>query len=161
MTGANVSAKALSFAPLKPVELSLAYQYFVSHMQPIVEQACGWDEGFQQTSFSSRLQLEWFEWVEQDDERVGLVCQRAKLESRHLHLLIIFAHKQRQGIGAAVLNCLIDRARSHNQPLTLSCFNNNLPAVAMYRNLDFLSLLKISTFTNSLKLNPSLDGSII
>ncbi|MEJ2765589.1 GNAT family N-acetyltransferase [Photobacterium sp. MCCC 1A19761] len=118
-------------------EQPLTFEIFKSSMQPVIEAAFGWDEAFQQHYFASRLQPAWFYWAVFQGERVGLVCYKHTEQSVHLHLLAVFESWRGQGLGVTITNQLQQEARRAGKPLTLSCFKNNAPAVALYHKLGF------------------------
>lgn len=118
-------------------ELPQTFDLFKQYMKPVIENSLGWDEGFQNSGFKSRLLPEWFYWVEINKERVGLVCFKTLERTIHIHLLIIFAPHQGNGYGELVTNHIRHRASEENKSLTLSCFKNNEPAVSLYKKLKF------------------------
>lgn len=127
----------IEFCSVSKTELPLTFEAFKAAMKPVIEEALGWDEAFQQHYFASRLQSAWFYWVVFQGERVGLVCYKHTEQSVHLHLLAVFESWQRQGLGVTITNQLQQEAQRAGKPLTLSCFKNNAPAVALYRKLGF------------------------
>jgi ribosomal protein S18 acetylase RimI-like enzyme len=127
----------LEFTKVQESDFESTFEVFKNHMKSVIESAFGWDEQFQESGFKSRLRLEWFHWITQKKSRVGLVCYKTSQESVHIHLLVIFAEAQRQGLGSAVSKHIAGIAHSHNLPLTLRCFKNNEPALSLYRKLGF------------------------
>lgn len=127
----------MEWVPLHQDERITAFQCYKRYMQPVVEEAFGWDEPFQQSYFASRLLPEWFYWISVQDERVGLVCHKTTAASVHIHLLLVFNTAQRRGIGAAATRYLKAQATAKKRSLTLNCFKNNTAALALYRSLNF------------------------
>ncbi len=57
---------------------------------PYVESLFGWDDEFQRERLSRVYQPQWFSWILQGGERVGLLCCKPYDNALHVHLLIIF-----------------------------------------------------------------------
>ncbi|MEZ8295491.1 GNAT family N-acetyltransferase [Vibrio splendidus] len=128
----------IEFLKLKKDELSEAFEIFKAYMKPVIDGAFGWDEGFQKNGFESRLKLDWFSWILVDGEKVGLVCNRLKQNSIHIHLLVIFTEAQRRGLASSVTQKLNNEANERQLNLTLSCFKNNEVALQLYKRLGFV-----------------------
>ena len=128
----------IEFLKLKKDELSSTFEIFKVYMKPIIDEAFGWDEEFQKKSFESRFKLEWFSWIHVDGDIVGLVCNRFKPNSIHIHFIVIFTEAQRRGIASSVTRRLHDEANKQQLNLTFSCFKNNQPALQLYKRLGFV-----------------------
>lgn len=126
-----------SFQQLDAVEIGEAYSVFKKYMHPFIESSLGWDENFQKSGFTKKLQSDWFYWITENKQKLGLLCYRSKAASIHIHLLIIFEQFQGSGIGEEVTKYLIAEAKKVQMPVTLSCFKNNQIALNLYRKLDF------------------------
>ncbi|OUS38685.1 GNAT family N-acetyltransferase ['Osedax' symbiont bacterium Rs2_46_30_T18] len=127
----------LHFKQIKQTELAVTFDLFKRHMKPIIEEAFGWDDSYQENGFKKRLKLSWFHWVYSEQSPVGLVCYKTTTESVHIHLLIVFDEMQRQGFGKNISRALLAIAHQQGLPLTLSCFKNNRPAYNLYNMLGF------------------------
>ncbi len=128
----------IEFLKLKKDEFSVTFEIFKAYMKPVIDEAFGWDEEFQKNSFESRLKLEWFSWILVGGDKVGLVCNRLKQNSIHIHFLVIFTEAQRRGLASSVTRKLSDKAKKKQLNLTLSCFKNNKSAVLLYKRLGFV-----------------------
>ena len=128
----------IEFLKLKKDEYGATFEIFKTYMKLVIDEDFGWDEEFQKNGFESRLKLEWFSWVLVDGDKVGLVCNRLKQNSIHIHFLVIFTEAQRRGIASSVTRRLHDEAKKQQLSLTLSCFKNNEPALQLYKRLGFV-----------------------
>ena len=127
----------LHFKQIEQAELAVTFDLFKQHMKPVIEQAFGWDDSYQENGFKNRLKPSWFHWVYSEQSPVGLVCYKTTSESVHIHLLIVFDERQRQGFGKQISRQLQSLAHQQGLPLTLSCFKNNQPAYSLYKKLGF------------------------
>ncbi len=57
---------------------------------PYVEALFGWDDQFQRERLTNSYLPQWFSWILQGGERVGLLCSKPYEDALHVHLLIIF-----------------------------------------------------------------------
>ncbi len=128
----------IEFLKLKKDEYSETFEIFKAYMKPVIDEAFGWDEEYQKNYFESRLKLEWFSWILVDGDKVGLVCNRLKQNSIHIHFLVIFTEVQRRGLASSVTRRLHDEANKQQLNLTFSCFKNNEPALQLYKGLGFV-----------------------
>ena len=127
----------LYFKQITEAEVALTFDLFKQHMKPVIEEAFGWDDSYQENGFKDRLKTCWFYWVYAKQTLVGLVCYKTTSESVHIHLLIVFDEMQRQGFGRQISRQLQSSAHQQGLPLTLSCFKNNQPAFSLYKMLGF------------------------
>ena len=70
---------------------------------PYVEAVFGWDDEFQRERLTCAYQPQWFSWILQGGERVGLLCSKPYEDALYVHLLIIFPQYQGRQLGAAVM----------------------------------------------------------
>lgn len=105
---------------------------------PYVEAVFGWDDDFQRERLSSEYQPQWFSWILQGGERVGLLCCKPYEDALHIHLLIIFPQYQGRQLGSAVMDRLHREAeREGKSRVTLSSFTDNQRAVRFYLRLGY------------------------
>ena len=128
----------LRFSSIGVKEYGQVFELFKLYLKPIIEDAIGWDEDFQKNGFTNRLPLESFSWIKVDGNRVGLVCFKTLEDKIHIHLLIIFEAYQKQGFAVLVTEYFKSLALNNHKHLTLSCFKNNVPAIKLYKKLNFL-----------------------
>lgn len=103
-----------------------------------IEQVFGWDDEFQRDRLRNSYQQAWFHWVVEEGDKVGLACFKRYDNAMHLHLLIVFPSKQRQGVGHRVMERLKELAcREGREALTLSSFAVNTQAVKLYQSLGY------------------------
>lgn len=83
-------------------------------------------------------QPQWFSWILQGGERVGLLCCKPYDNALHVHLLIIFPQYQGRQLGSAVMDRLHREAeREGESRVTLSSFTGNQGAVRFYERLGY------------------------
>lgn len=105
---------------------------------PYVEAVFGWDDEFQRERLASAYQPQWFSWIQQDGERVGLLCSKPYDDGLHVHLLIIFPRYQGRKLGTTVMDRLHREARSEGRcRVTLSSFSCNQRALRFYERLGY------------------------
>ncbi len=138
----------LEFKEVKKEEKLETFKLFKMYMKPVIENALGWDERFQNNGFNNCLQLEWFHWIIVDEIRVGLVCFKSVEEATHIHLLIIFKDQQGNGYGELTTEHIRNIAFNKNNRVTLSCFKNNECALRLYRKLEFKTISEDKYFFN-------------
>lgn len=150
----------MDLTPIKQDEFAQMFELFKASMFPIIDEALGWDEAFQERNFKQHLKPEWFYWVEVDGERVGVVCHRYKEASLHIHLLAIFRPYQGHGYAQQVLVELERMAASEGKVVTLSCFKNNQRAVKLYRTYGFKVLGEDDLFYDFGKVSHALASTL-
>ncbi len=127
----------LEFLSLEASERQAAFELYREHFYAFVEQAIGWDEGFQRRGFMNNYQTEWLHWVSAGEDTVALLCHREYPRSMHVHLLLVMAQGQRSGWGRRTVLALQRRAAERELPISLSCFKCNRRALAFYDAMDF------------------------
>lgn len=106
---------------------------------PYVDAVFGWDDNFQRARLANDYDLNWYFWIYQGRERVGLVCYKHVTTRLHLHLLIIFLEFQGRGIGAQVMDLLKQEAiDASREMMTLSSFIANSEAIRFYTDLGYV-----------------------
>ncbi|MGL6052846.1 MAG: GNAT family N-acetyltransferase [Aeromonas salmonicida] len=105
---------------------------------PYVESLFGWDDEFQRERLSRVYQPQWFSWILQGGERVGLLCCKLYDNALHVHPLIIFLQYQGRQLGSAVMERLQREVeREGKSRVTLSSFTGNQGAVRFYECLGY------------------------
>jgi len=105
---------------------------------PYVESVFGWDDEFQRERLSRVYQPQWFSWILQGGERVGLLCCKPYDNALHVHLLIISPQYQGRQLGSAVMERLHREAeREGKSRVTLSSFTRNQGALRFYERLGY------------------------
>ncbi|MFQ2918817.1 GNAT family N-acetyltransferase [Aeromonas allosaccharophila] len=105
---------------------------------PYVEALFGWDDQFQRERLTNSYLPQWFSWILQGGERVGLLCSKPYEDALHVHLLIIFPQYQGRRLGAAVMDLLHQEAeRDGKCRVTLSSFTDNHGAIRFYQRLGY------------------------
>lgn len=103
-----------------------------------IDSVYGWDEQYQKQRVDNHYELNWFHWVIVDTNRVALLCFKLNDNAYHIHLMIVLSGHQRLGIGTRVMEALHQRARDEAlEKITLSCFAENIEALAFYKQLGY------------------------
>ena len=93
----------------------------------------GWNHSFEEVRDWYDDKFAAFDWsamIHRGEEPAGYLAAIGS----HLDQIFIDPGHQRRGIGAALIGAMIARGR----PVTLHCFEENLPARALYERLGFV-----------------------
>ena len=105
-------------------------------LKPAIDAQWGWDETFQHRQFSNHLPAELFTIAECERHAVATYALRNNATHLYLHLLLISADYQLQGLGTTLINRIKNQARQLNLPVELSTFPAN-PVDAFYLKNGF------------------------
>lgn len=103
-----------------------------------VDAVFGWNDDVQRKRLMDDYEPNWFNWIYQEGQRVGMLCYKPYDNALHVHLLVVFSEFQNQKLGEKVMNyvhhqaCLQGRAS-----ITLSSFVRNKPAARFYKSLGY------------------------
>ena len=112
-----------------------------------------WDEDQQDRFFANDWTGGDFEIIELDGVPCGFVCIEDRAGDVHVRELDIDPAFQRRGIGTAVLNAAVERARRRRVPVVLGTLHENR-AADLYRRLGFIETGTTETHT-LFRLEPS------
>ncbi|MDD4974124.1 MAG: GNAT family N-acetyltransferase [Bacteriovorax sp.] len=129
----------LKLIPFCQEGLDEAYKIYKKELYDVIEKVFGWDDKFQSDRFQKSYKLEWFHWIENQDERIGYVCffQTENENEIHISLLIITRELQGNGHGKDVMFIIEQNAKQQNLKVALSSFKENKRAVSFYQNLGY------------------------
>lgn len=122
----------INYPPVNPDQAPLLFPLFERYLRGVIEESIGWDEAFQREGFESKLKLDWFRWIDIDEERVGLLCLQQKTTEDYLYLIILYQQCQGKGLARAIMFDLKAHAEKRNLNLAWSCLSNNKTAQRLY-----------------------------
>ena len=116
-------------------------------LREVVERQFGvWDEPLQDRFFACEWVAAPFEVVAWDGRPCGYVCVEDRPGDVHLRELVIAPDHQNRGIGTAIVEDAIERARRRRVPVVLQALHQNR-AIALYRRLGFVPTGRTTTHT--------------
>ena len=134
----GVESLPLRYSPILPSEAETQFSVIKEALYSHVEAVFGWDDEFQRQRINNDYQPDWFYWIHDQDERVGLVCYKPYQQAYHVHLLIVFPQYQNQKLGYRVMRDIQDLAiKEERETITLSSFRRNQQAIAFYQRLGY------------------------
>jgi GNAT superfamily N-acetyltransferase len=96
------------------------------------QQFCGQDASYRANYPNAR-----FEIVEHDGAPIGRIITARTPDAMLIADIALIASWRRQGIGASLVNGVLDEARAAGLPVRLSVFANNASALRFYLRLGF------------------------
>ena len=103
-----------------------------------VDAVFGWRDEFQRKRLMDDYEPNWFNWIYQEEQRVGMLCFKPYDNALHVHLLIVFPEFQNQKLGEKVMKYVQHQACLQGRDsITLSSFVRNEHAVRFYKSLGY------------------------
>lgn len=103
-----------------------------------VDAVFGWNDDVQRKRLMNDYESNWFNWIYQEGQRVGMLCFKPYDNALHVHLLVVFPEFQNQKLGEKVMNYVHHQACLQGRgSITLSSFVRNEPAVRFYKSLGY------------------------
>ncbi|MDK9738759.1 GNAT family N-acetyltransferase [Vibrio sp. D404a] len=134
----GVESLPLRYSPILPSEAETQFSVIKEALYSHVEAVFGWDDEFQRQRINNDYQPDWFYWIHDQDERVGLVCYKPYQQAYHVHLLIVFPQYQNRKLGYRVMRDIQALAlKEERGTITLSSFRRNQQAIAFYQRLGY------------------------
>lgn len=134
----GVEPHPLRYSPILPSEAETQFSMIKEALYCHVDAVFGWDDEYQRQRVNNDYQQDWFYWIDDGDDRVGLVCYKPYQNAYHVHLLIIFTPYQNQKLGCRVMRDIQELAiKKKRETITLSSFRSNQPAIAFYQRLGY------------------------
>ena len=134
----GVEPHPLRYSPILPSEAETQFSMIKEALYSHVDAVFGWDDEYQRQRVNNDYQQDWFYWIDDGDDRVGLVCYKPYQNAYHVHLLIIFTPYQNRKLGYRVMRDIQDLAiKEKRETITLSSFRRNQPAIAFYQRLGY------------------------
>lgn len=143
----------MTFEPITQDEWPQIFAIYKQALFEHVEAVFGWDEAFQKQRLAQEYDLNWFHWLYNGRDKVGLICFKPTKYAIHLHLLILLPDYQGQGLGKGVMQ-LIEASALESQKtwVTLSSFTRNQSAIRFYQKLNYQITEQDSDFISMQKL---------
>jgi ribosomal protein S18 acetylase RimI-like enzyme len=116
-------------------------------LRDVVERQFGvWDAPLQDRFFAGEWAAAPFEIICWDGRPCGYVCLEVRPDDVHLRELVIAPDHQNRGIGTAIVEDAIERARRRHVPVVLQALHRNR-AIGLYRRLGFVATGRTETHT--------------
>ncbi len=129
-------ATGLEFRPATAADGEFLYQLHRAAMMEYVSQTWGWDEEWQQEYFRQHFDPAASQVVQFQGHDVGVVSIIVQPSRLFIGGIEILPEYQNRGIGTAVLQGILDRARRLGKPVALQVLKVN-PARALYERMGF------------------------
>ena len=128
----------LSRRPAAEADREWARAVHHATMRGVVErQFSAWDEREQDDFFDSDWDGGRFEIILCGGSPCGYVCLEERRDDVHLRELVVTTEHQNRGIGTAIVEDAIERARRRRVPVVLQALHEN-EAARLYRRLGFV-----------------------
>ena len=126
----------IKFSPVSLNDLQLLFELHSISMSEVVAQVFGWDEGRQKAMFCEKFKTMDHFWILLDEKPVGAIRLKEHPGLLEIRSLEIYPQYQRQGIGTALIQHLIQRAHHEKINLFLRAFQIN-PAIHLFMRMGF------------------------
>jgi len=154
---AGLEDRMYALRPATEADRAFLYRLHRATMKVYVEQVWGWDEDVQVRRFDPPFDPQRYQIVVVDGRDVGAVLVEHGPEELILADLKIDPAYQRRGLGTAVIQDLLQRARERGVPVALQVLKVN-PALLLYERLGFTVTGETSThylMRTTLQVSPS------
>ena len=125
---------------------------YKSLLKETIVKQWGWDESFQYNGFHSNFDLEKYQIVEINGQRVAAYYLVENNDSLHIKMLLVIASHQRLGIGSGIIKKIKETGSLLGKSVKLSVIESN-PALLFYQKLDF-SILGTKDGCHNLQWSP-------
>lgn len=123
--------------PAAESDRDFLYSVYCQTMREVVEHTWGWDESWQRRDFDRRFRVCQTFVIEADARIVGGLLLDSQLDSVNIVELQILPGYQGRGMGAAILESVINQAARDGLDVTLSIVDANTRARSLYERLGF------------------------
>jgi ribosomal protein S18 acetylase RimI-like enzyme len=130
-------AKHCALVPATDEDRAFLFGLFSLTMRNVIESTWGWNETWQLAEFDRRFAAYEVSTIRSGVERIGGLFLEATPQSLHIHEIQVMPEYQRRGIGTAVMQTIIARARAHELAVTLTVVPANSRAQRFYERLGF------------------------
>lgn len=142
----NLLQMIFELQPVDKDEMSNVFAIYRTYLFSYVDQAFGWNDGFQASLFKNSYQDATFSWINICGKNCGLLCVKESDFEFHVHLLIVFHEFQSKGIGKTVMNRIHEAARDSKKLVRLSSFKVNQNAVRFYESMGYKKNIEDENF---------------
>jgi GNAT superfamily N-acetyltransferase len=117
-------------------DIDFLYTLHVATMKEYVDKTWGWDDAFQESIFKKNHVPADIQVITLDGEDIGVISIDHKMDEIFLRIIEIHPNYQRQGLGTAIIQTIIDDATRQMKPVALRVLKVN-PAKRLYQRLGF------------------------
>jgi len=142
----------ISIKPIPPIDFRQAteedfdflYAMHVATMKDYVDQIWGWDDAFQESLFRERYTPNQIQVITFEGKNIGMISLEERTDDVFLRAIEILPTHQGLGIGARIIQEIIDDAASKQKPVSLSVLKVN-PAKSLYERMGFSTIEETDT----------------
>ena len=125
--------------PATTADYDFLYRLNKTAMRPVVEKTWGWDEAYQQTHFKQHFTLIDAFVITVAEADIGKLQVEKNRDTIFLASIQILPEYQRNGIGTAIIQTLMDAAKTYRLEITLQVLKANSAARRLYEKLGFIT----------------------
>lgn len=126
-----------SFREAFDKDYEFLYELNASTMKKYIEQTWGWDDKMQQEYFKSKFSPDKYKIIVVNEKDIGVISVLNNVGEIFIDLIEIMPEYQNRGLGTAILNEIIDNAKSNDFTIRLQVLKIN-PAINFYKRLGFI-----------------------
>ncbi len=126
----------ISFRQVKLEDYDFLYKLHVATMRDYIKETWSWDETFQQKMFRNKFNPQELEIITFKKKDIGMVAIENGEDNIFLRSIEIAPEYQKKGIGAYIVQAIINNAARKNKPVFLYVLKVN-PAQKLYERLGF------------------------
>lgn len=120
-------------------DFGFIFRVYRATMKPYIEKIWEWDDGAQRQHYEQSFSADDYQIIQLEDEDIGVLSMLPMEEYDFLARIEILPDYQNQGIGTAIMQSLIERAKAKKHPIMLRVFKIN-PAHHLYERLGFQAM---------------------
>ena len=128
---------AISLRPATPADSEFCFQLHKAAMRPYITAIWGWDEAVQRDFHDREFKPDRWQIITADGADVGILIVEYRPSEVYLARIELHPDLQGRGIGAHLIQLLLDDADRRGQYLVLDVFAINKRAQALYQRLGF------------------------
>jgi ribosomal protein S18 acetylase RimI-like enzyme len=128
---------AYRLEPLTPADAAFRWEVYTAAIKPWIDELLDLSEDQQWQMVTGDLAAGRQGAIVVNDVRVGMMLIEESDSAISLSQIALLPAYQGLGIGSAVLESLVERARRAGKPLTLRVFHGNTRARALYERFGF------------------------
>jgi len=117
-------------------DFDFLYAMHVATMRDYVDQTWGWNDEFQESVFRERYTPAQIRVITFDGRDIGMISLEERDDDVFLRAIEILPSHQNQGIGAGIIQQIINENAARRKPVLLNVLKVN-PAKRLYERLGF------------------------